>query len=114
MQTKMYVNVEAGVVVCKVYEVLDKWTDGRGEEHIDTKYFTSAKVTCKDGDVFDEKKGRKLAYSRAMIKAAEKYIRQAEQDKKRYLKWLAACENDIKHNKEVIEYYQEKYDELAK
>lgn len=113
MQTKIYVSAEAGVVVCKVYEILDKWTDNKGKVHLETRFLTSAKVTCKDGDVFDEKKGRQLAYYRAMTKAADKCVKKDEKEIAKMQKWINECKERISYNKGVSQEYQDKYAELA-
>lgn len=114
IQTKLFVDENNKVVVCRVYEVLDKWTDDNGKKHLYTRPLTSAKVTCKEEDEFDLKKGKQMAYARAMVKASDKFIRRTVQTKKQLEKQLKLCEEEITHNTDVKDYYDNEYQELAK
>lgn len=113
MQTKIFVDEEKKVVVCRVYEITDKWTDCSGKKHIETEPLTMAKVTCKEDDVFDIEKGKQMAYARAMVKASEKLIKRTTRYKKRLEKTLAEYNSEIEHNQDVLKYYNEEYEKLA-
>lgn len=113
MQTKIYVNAEAGVIVCKVYEITSKWTDLDGKKHYDLDYLCSAKVSVKNGDVFDEKKGKRIAYAKAMSKACDKIMKRDYKYIERLEKYIKETQEKIAHNEEVKEYYDNKYNELA-
>lgn len=113
MQTKIFVDEEHKVVACRVYEIVDKWTDSTGKKHIETTPLTMAKVTCKEDDVFDIEKGKQMAYARAMVKASEKLIKRTTRYKKQLEKAVAEYDSDIAHNQDVLNYYKEEYEKLA-
>lgn len=114
MKTKIFVDENAKVCVCRVYEITDSWKDSNGKKHVLTQPLTSAKVTCKEDDVFDIEKGKQMAYARAMVKACEKLIKRTTRYKKEIEKSLKEYNNDIEHNTDVMNYYKEEYENLAK
>lgn len=113
-QTKIFTDEKAKVTVCRVYEVTDKWTDSDGKKHLLTRPLTSAKVTCKEDDEFDKEKGRQMAYARAMVKACEKLIKRTTRYKKQLEENIKKYNSDIEHNIDVMNYYKEEYENLAK
>lgn len=68
---KFFTDNQNGVTVCRLY---DRWND---------RYFT-AKTRCHDVDVFDEKKGRAIAFNKARKKELLSDIVYLEQ----YQRWL--------------------------
>ena len=68
---KFFTDLKNGVTVCRLY---DRWND---------RYF-SAKTRCHDVDVFDEKKGRAIAFNKARKKELLNDIAYLEG----YQKWL--------------------------
>lgn len=114
LQTKIFVDEKKKVVVCRVYRIIDSWTDTDGKKHFYTEPFVMAKVTCKEDDVFDKEKGRQLAYARAMVKACEKQIKITTRYKKQLEENIKEYNSDIEHNIDVMNYYKEEYENLAK
>lgn len=114
MKTKIFVDENAKVCVCRVYEITDSWKGSDGKKHVLTRSLVSAKVTCKEDDIFDVEKGKQMAYARAMVKACEKLIRRTNGYKKELEKTISTYNEEINHNTEVMKYYQEEYENLAK
>lgn len=67
---KFIVNAASGVVVCKMYDRL-------------YNIYHVAKTRCKGSDVFDEMKGRKIAFYKARKKELEYNLNRIEKDRKK-------------------------------
>lgn len=103
--SKFFVNEEKKVVVCKMYEVY---------EYGGSECVSSAKVTCKDDDVFDLNKGKQMAYARTVMKLSTKVIKEQETKIANLQKEIDKTQEDIDHNKSVYEWYEKEYNDIAK